>query len=444
MDTSLDIVHHAITNFPSLGNRMTGRYRHAPFLLLTLFSLVTGLILYKVVLISNMSLAPSFWTAYGLITTVFLISRIPYAYLHKDDHEETYADAAYPNVSVVIAAKNERNGIFKAITTCLESRYAGELECIVIDDGSTDGTKDEVIRAQKFYGGRVRLIVFPENRGKREAMAIGIYEARHEIIVFVDSDSFLTHNAIRLISEHFLADKRIGAVSGNTKVENANVNLLTKMQSIQYAVSFDIYKASESVHRSVTCCPGCFSAYRKTAIRPLVQAWKEHTFMGSKSTFGDDRGLTNFVLQGWDIVYCEKAKATTVAPEKFLVYWRQQLRWKKSWIREGIFAGTFMWKKRHPLASLAFYIHFSFPLVGPVLAGNVLVHSVTTHNPFLFIIFILGFLLLGMVFASFVRVYLGAEHWMYMPLVSLLFVSLFIWQMPYALLTLRKTHWGTR
>lgn len=415
-----------------------------PFLLIVFLILIIGLALYKVVFIVNMSLAPSFWTIYGLITTVFLISRLPYAYLHNDNHEMVYPDSAYPDVSIIIAAKNEEKGIFETLTTCVNSEYPGKLECIVIDDGSTDSTKDEVIKARHLYGEKIKLIIFPENKGKREAMAVGINEALHEVVVFVDSDSFLAPNAIRHITEHFLANERIGAVSGNTKAENANANLLTKMQSIQYAVSFDIYKASESVHRSVTCCPGCFSAYRKKAIQPLAVAWKEHKFMGTKSTFGDDRGLTNFVLQSWDIVYCEKARATTMVPEKFSVYWRQQLRWKKSWIREGIFAGTFMWKKRHPLASFAFYTNFSFPIVGPILAGSVLIHSITTNNPWLFVVFMFGFLLLGTVFALFARVYLGAENWIYMPLVSLLFVSVFIWQMPWALMTLRKTHWGTR
>lgn len=414
------------------------------FLLICLLFLVTGLVLYKTVFIINTSLVPSFWTIYGLIATLFLVSRIPYAYLHKDDHSKTYPDSAYPSVSVVIPAKNEKEGIFRTIGTCMDSVYPGKIECIVIDDGSTDDTKDEVVRAQKFYGDTVRLIVFPENKGKREAMAVGINEAHHEIVVFVDSDSFLAPDAIRHITEHFLANEKIGAVSGNTKAENANTNLLTRVQSIQYAVSFDVYKASESVHKSVTCCPGCFSAYRKNAILPLVVAWKEHTFFGSKSTFGDDRGLTNFVLQEWDIVYCEKARATTVVPEKFPVYWRQQLRWKKSWIREGVFASTFMWKKRHPLASLAFYVNFSFPIVGPILAGTVLIRSIMTHNPLLFIVFMFGFLLLGMVYALFVHVYLNAKNWMYMPVFSVLFILVFMWQMPYAVLTLNRTHWGTR
>jgi hyaluronan synthase len=389
-------------------------------------------------------MVPSFWTFYGIVTTVFLISRIPYAYLHKDEHSKTYLDSAYPNVSIVIAAKNEENGIFETIGTCMNQKYAGKIECIVVDDGSTDGTKNQILKSQEIFGENVRLISFPENKGKREAMAAGIINANHEIIVFVDSDSFIAPDAIRHITEHFLENEKIGAVSGNTKVENMSKNLLTKMQSIQYAISFDVYKASESVHHSVTCCPGCFSAYRKTAIAPLVDAWKGQKFLGSKGTFGDDRGLTNFVLQGWDIIYCEKAKATTIVPENFLVYWRQQLRWKKSWIREGVFAGMFMWKKRHPLASFAFYTNFSFPIVGPILAASVFIHSVTTHNPLIFIVFMSGFLILGLVFALFVRVYHGSKNWVYMPLVSLLFILVFIWQMPYALITLRKTHWGTR
>lgn len=423
---------------------MTKKY-HKFFLLLVFLSLVTGLVFYKVVFISSIFFLPSFWTIYGIFATIFLISLLPYAYLYKDEHNEVYNDSSYPNISIIIAAKNEEDGIFRTIATCVESDYPGKIECIVIDDGSTDNTKNEIIRAQKFYvDGGVRLISFPVNKGKREAMALGISEALHEIIVFVDSDSFVLPRALRHISEHFLANEKIGAVSGNTKVENANTNFLTRMQSIHYTVSFDMYKASESVHSSVTCCPGCFSAYRKSAVLPLVDVWKTHKFMGTKSTFGDDRGLTNFVMKGWDIVYCEKARATTVVPDKFSVYVKQQLRWKKSWIREGLFASTFMWKKRHPMASFAFYINFSFPILGPVLAGSVLIQSIVTHDPTLFIFFTFGFLLLGIVFALFVRVYLNAEHWLYMPMFSMFFILVFIWQMPYALLTLNRTHWGTR
>lgn len=407
------------------------------------FLVLTGLILYKVLLIANLAFLSSVWTAYGLIATIFLVSRIPYAYLHRDDHTNVYTDAEYPTVSIIIAAKNEEAGITRTIETCLASEYPSAIEVIVIDDGSTDNTNEAVSAVVDRYPTRVKLITFAVNQGKREAMAVGIHESQHDLLVFVDSDSFLKPNAVRHVAEHFMADQRIGAVAGNTKVENADVNVLTKMQSIQYAVSFDIYKASESVHQSVTCCPGCFSAYRASAVRPLAREWKNQRFLGIKATFGDDRALTNFILKNWDIVYCPSAQATTVVPEKFRVYWKQQLRWKKSWVREGLFAGLFMWK-RHPMASFAFYTNYSFPFVGPILTGFVLVQSVVTQNPALFLIFITGFMLLGLMFALFARIYLHAKYWYYMPVFSILFVSVFMWQMPYAILTLQKTHWGTR
>ncbi len=410
----------------------------------SLFSVITLLLLYKAIYIGTTGLSGGVWALYGLIATTYLITRIPYSYLYTDAHDERFDLDEYPGVSIVIAAKNEHGGIYRTIQTCIESTYPGPIQCLAIDDGSTDGTSAEMERARTTFGDRVEVIVFPENKGKREAMTRGIKDARHEIIVFVDSDSFVAPDALRHIVEHFMQDRRIGAVSGNTKVENVGANMLTRMQSIQYAISFDIYKASESIYRSVTCCPGCFSAYRRAAIQPLVEEWRTHRFFGSRATFGDDRGLTNFVLKQWDVVYCQKALATTSVPETFSVYWRQQLRWKKSWIREGLYASTFMWKTRPLLASFAFYTDFTFPIIGPLLAAFVLFQSIQRQDPYLFIFFMCGFLLLGVVFSLFARVNHRAPHWLYMPYVSLMFVFVFIWQMPFALATLKDTAWGTR
>jgi hyaluronan synthase len=412
---------------------------------LVFFSLLTGLIFYKVVFIASVLSTPTIWSLYGLVTTIFLVSRIPYSYLYKDEHNKVYQDSDYPNVSIIIPVKNEEKGIIRTIFTCINSRYEGKIECIVVDDGSTDNTKNQIIKAQNVYGNQIKLIAFDKHKGKREAMATGIKEALYDIVIFIDSDSFLAQDSIHHIVEHFIANEHIGAVSGNTKVENINTNLLTKMQSIKYAISFDIYKASESIYSSVTCCPGCFSAYRKKAVVPIVDEWKEHKFLGSRSTFGDDRGLTNFILrEGWNIVYCQSAEATTMVPEKFSIYWRQQLRWKKSWIREGVFASSFMWKNRHPMAVFAFYMSFSFPFVVIPLVIKMIAQSVITNNPFILVVFISGFLLLSTVFALFVHLYHKAKNWIYIPFVSLSFVLAFIWQMPWAIITFRKTQWGTR
>lgn len=427
----------------------TGNFLHkklGKIMLFSLFvSLLTCLVLYKVLLISSNATISSFWTFYGIVVSLFLISRIPYAYLYSDEHTTTYAATKYPTVSVIIAAKNEEAGIFRTIETCVNSDYPSKIECIVIDDGSTDKTLAEMERAREKYKEKINVVSFPVNQGKKEAMAAGVKLANNEIFIFVDSDSYLAPDAMKHAAEHFMENEKVGAVSGNTKVENKDENLLTRMQSIQYAISFDIYKACESVHESVTCCPGCFSAYRREAIKPLIEHWKDQTFFGIKSTFGDDRSLTNFVLRSkWDVVYCEKARATTLAPTTLGMYWKQQLRWKKSWVREGVLGGLFMWKRKSILASLSFYIHFTFPFLGPILAINVLVYSIATNNIQVFLLFITGFVLMGFIFSVFVRLYRKADNFLIMPLFSVFFVTILIWQMPYAMLTIKKTHWGTR
>jgi hyaluronan synthase len=421
--------------------------KHVPVLLAAcLFLFLLSIVaLYKIVYYFNVE-STNFWYIYSLLAGTFLVSRLPLAFMHKDSYANSYEkndQYVYPNVSFIIAAKNEEESIFKTIETCMESDYPAEMECIAIDDGSTDKTFSEMQRASVVFGSeKVRAVTFGVNRGKREAMSEGARLSKNEIVVFVDSDSFLEKGALRLLIHHF-SDKTVGAVSGNTGVANHCSNLLTKMQSIRYAVSFDIFKSAESYFGVVTCCPGCFSAYRMEAITPVLPLWRNQTFLGTRSTFGDDRSLTNFVLRDWKVVYCENAKATTIVPEKYMKFLKQQLRWKKSWIREGFVSSSFMWKK-NPIAALSFYINLILPTLGPFVVGWVLYMTIAHYNLLFLVIFLFGVTTVGLLYSTFLFITQREKYWLYMPIFSIFYTLIMIWQMPYAILTLRKTHWGTR
>ena len=71
--------------------------------------------------------------------------------------------------------------------------------------------------------------------------------------------------------------------------------------------------------RAVTCCSGCFSAYRREAILPHLDWWEHQTFLGKPSTFGDDRSLTNCVLRTWKVRYEARAVSHTLVPAGFRV-----------------------------------------------------------------------------------------------------------------------------
>lgn len=89
-----------------------------------------------------------------------------------------------PTVSVVIPAYQRAHSILRSIDSAL-AQTMSDLEVIVVDDGSTDGTI-EIVRA--IPDARVRLLVHETNRGGNAARQTGIDAARGQWVAFLDSD----------------------------------------------------------------------------------------------------------------------------------------------------------------------------------------------------------------------------------------------------------------
>jgi len=100
-------------------------------------------------------------------------------------------------------------------------------------------------------------------------MAEGALKATGEILVYVDSDSYVEPEGVYRIVQPFL-EKKIGAVSGHILAVEEDDNFISKMEAARYYVSHRIMKAAESVFGAVTCCPGAFSAYRRSAVMRVL------------------------------------------------------------------------------------------------------------------------------------------------------------------------------
>src|SRR4051794_3343208 len=257
-----------------------------------LLAIVAAIVAYKAAFLDAL-LDDPFFATYGVVVSAYLVSRFALSLPYRPP-----ADAGHePRVAIVMPAFNEHAAIARSLRSLLAVDYpVDKLEIVAIDDGSTDATLAELRAVEAEAGGRVRVIAFPENRGKRAAMAAGIRATDAEIIAFVDSDSVLEPDALGKLVQGF-ADPRVGAVCGHADVFNVDATWLTKMQAVRYYVAFRVCKAAESIFGAVTCCSGCFSAYRRTAILPRLAWWENQHFLGRPSTFGDDRSLTNCVLR---------------------------------------------------------------------------------------------------------------------------------------------------
>ncbi len=294
---------------------------------------------------------------YTILITTFMLSRIGGSFFYKS-HSRKMDSHFEPTVTFVIPCKNEEKAIFHTIQKCLEVDYPQDkVEVIVINDGSTDSTLKEMLRAKEIYKERnLHIADWKQNRGKREGMLYGFKKAKGEIIVQLDSDSFPSKHCLRYLVYPF-RNPSIAAVVGHTDPANKNENLITKIQTAYYFMSFRALKAAESIFDMVFCCSGCCSAYRKTYVLPVLDEWNSETFMGKKIIYGDDRALTNQMLKrGYKTVYVEEAQAYTIVPNKLRQFLKQQVRWKKGWFINSLKASRFIIKKDKFVAFTYFFL----------------------------------------------------------------------------------------
>ncbi len=385
---------------------------------------------------------------YSIMTALFLLSR----YLFGSFYRPTPVDPDYtPSVTIVIPCFNEETWIRETILRCADQDYpVDKLELIIVDDGSSDNSVEvikQTVRDMCAEGpqydieNRVRVFLQNYNQGKREAMGVGIRNARTELIVFVDSDSFLHPDAIRTLVQP-MKDPKMGGVAGRTDVANIYTNWLTKMQAVRYYISFRIMKAAEAYFDSVMCLSGPLSCYRLTVVQEVFDKWINQRFMGQKATFGDDRSLTNYVVEHHRTGYQDHAICSTIVPSRNKVFLRQQMRWKRSWLRESLRACTFMWKKE-PFMALSFYLGVLVPLIAPVIVLYNLVYVPVFHHIFP-AAFLIGLLMMSLMMCFAQLILKKSSLWFYGFIFCLYYEIVLLWQMIWAWLTFWVNDWGTR
>src|SRR5438045_7139377 len=165
-------------------------------------------------------------------------------------------------VSVVIAAYNEEKLIAETLRTLFATDYKGEIDVVVIDDGSTDRTAAEIERVTHNES-RIRLFR-QENRGKARALQRGLAAAHNEIVVFLDADTQCQRDTLPRLLEPF-ADERVGAVSGHAKVGNLRT-FIARCQALEYTCGFNLDRRAYNRWDCITVVPGAISAVRKDAI----------------------------------------------------------------------------------------------------------------------------------------------------------------------------------
>ena len=385
---------------------------------------------------------------YSIVAATFLLTRYLFGALYR---EVRVNPDFTPGVTIIIPCFNEEEWIHRTILSCMNQDYPiDKLEVIVVDDRSTDGTVEQIEKvvalvhkeAERYLTKeRLKVHVLEENGGKRVALVKGVEMAKHDLVVFVDSDSFLEPTAIKNLVQPF-QDPKMGGVAGRTDVENKYTNTITKLQTVRYYIAFRIMKAAESYFDSVTCLSGPLSCYRKELIIEHTDAWLNQKFLGQPATFGDDRSMTNFILRTHRTGYQDTAICSTIVPSNMGFFLKQQMRWKRSWLRESLIAGTFIWKKE-PFMALFFYVGLIVPIAAPIIVLYNMVYVPIVYKVFP-TTFMMGLLLMALLMSVAHLLFRKSKLWVFGFVFCAFYEFILLWQMPVAWVTFWKSTWGTR
>lgn len=139
-----------------------------------------------------------------------------------------------PKVSVIIATYNRAVHLSETLSTLLKQNYQ-DFEILVVDDGSTDSTKEIMESYLKKYPHKAKYL-YQKNSGPSVARNKGIKEAKGDIVIFLDDDAIAAPNFVKKHLEAYRDNHILGA---RGKILKKNTSIYNYFQS-HYDLGEDI------------------------------------------------------------------------------------------------------------------------------------------------------------------------------------------------------------
>ena len=467
-------------------------------LILTAVGIVLSIKVYMALFVVDAAVGLYSVTTSFILFAILLLSYTKY----KDPFYDTGGPVAFndtPLVSIIVPVKNEEDNIKNCVQSCINSTYSNK-EIIVVNDGSTDMTPkilDEIRKEQGGGAGRsnLHIIHLSKSGGKKKAIEAASGVAKGEIFAHMDSDCDMDRDAVKNAVKIFVSDRKIGALTGHGRVRGTDTgNILQKMQAVYIDVSCRALKGMESSFSSVTCCSGSLSFFRREAIQAHLHAWAHDSFLGIQDfKFATDRRLTAYVLAGqpsladssnldnneqlqrnnnisilqtgrdtletmksstdpdiddkkasryyWKVKYSQSVRVNVGVPDDLSALIRQQIRWRKSFIRSLFTTGATYWRRPFPAAVL-YYLQLGLKFFRPFIVLKALLFLPLSGDYITTLLYFSGVLFSGMIYGVEFRLRNpGDGLWLYRPLYTLITTFVYTWLIFYAAITIKKTAW---
>jgi hyaluronan synthase len=431
---------------------------------------------------------------YSFLTSFVLFNIILFSYFrYKDPYsqvEDMIISERLPLVSIVVPVKNEEENIRNCVWSCLAQTYNNK-EIILVNDGSTDRTGEILDKMHKEHDNRnFHILHLSKSVGKKKAVEAASEIAKGDIYAFMDSDCDMALDAVEKAVRVFYFDRKLGALTTHGRVRGAHEgNIFQKFQDVYIDGSCRAIKGAESTFGSVTCCSGSLSFYRRIAVQDFIHEWAHDKFLGTEFKFCTDRRMTAYVLGTavqpqvgsndsnktvaepsifatgldemenmkrstdpdfhvkkqskiyWNVKYSNSIRVNVGVPTTLTALIKQQIRWKKSFIRSLFSTGGIYWRRPF-LISLLYYIQTAMRFVRPYIVFYSIVFLPLRGDITSLLFWISGIMFTGMIYAVDFRLRNpGDKLWLYRPLFTFITTFIYTWFLVYAALTIRNRSW---
>jgi cellulose synthase/poly-beta-1,6-N-acetylglucosamine synthase-like glycosyltransferase len=231
----------------------------------------------------------------------------------------------FPKVVVIVPAWNEGKTVHGTVDSLLALDYPKEkLEIIVVDDGSTDTTWQEMLT----YKDHPQVRIFQkENGGKHTAVNFGIDNTDADFISCLDADSFVAPDALKRMINLFQKKPDVMAVAPSLIIHNPK-NILQYAQKVEYNMS-TYNKRMLAYLGAIHVTPGPFSVFRKEVFEKIGKFKKAHNT--------EDQEIAYRMQQNhMKIDHCHTAYVYTSSPDTVKKLYTQRLRWIYGFIQNTI------------------------------------------------------------------------------------------------------------
>jgi cellulose synthase/poly-beta-1,6-N-acetylglucosamine synthase-like glycosyltransferase len=316
---------------------------------------------------------------------------------------EAMASPFTPPASLLLPAYNEESGIVQSVNSLLDLRYP-ELEVVVVNDGSTDGTMAaldrefdlapvrlvvrETVKYASIKGAyvsrrdsRLKVVDKENGGGKADANNCALAAASYPYVCAVDADALIEEDALLRVALPALEDpQRVVATGGIVRIVNGcsveggrvtEVGLpksrLATLQVVEYFRAFLVGRTAWSRVHGLLVISGAFGWFKRSVLERSGGWWTE--------TLGEDGELVLRIHRemrdegsDYDVEFVPDPVCWTEAPEDFGSLARQRNRWQRG-------LAELLWRHKRMIGNPRYGImgvlvlpyYLVFELIGPTL-----------------------------------------------------------------------------